>query len=739
MPHTSYTPEVLLEAFLGATPDAAVTIDSSGTIQALSPAAEEMFGYAASELEGCAIDVLIPTPKRAAHRSHVQSFVAHGDQPRRMGDRMGIAGRRKDGTVFPADVAIGRRVLPDGDILMTAVIHDLSTRPGAEHLYRAVVEETNDGIVILQGERIVFANPAALDLIGYAPGEQIRWADLIAPEERDIVVENNRRRLAGENLPPQYEVTLVRRDGERVVVEIKPKTIEYMGEPSVLTFLRDVTPRRRAEAELRERDDRLAMLVDESPDGIVTLTPEAGIIDMNPAALELLGYRSEELRGKRYKDLVEPSDQARSPLRLDAVLAGEPVATTRPLRKADGSTVWINTRAKLLSDGRILLVQRDITNQRLTEDQLRRRERELARAHEIAHMGTWFRDTRTEEVTISGELMKLFGGADPQFPRERWLSWLGGDDRDRLPALAAGAMENGQPFETEFEVSFAPNKTAIVHLWAEVEWDDDGAVAGLHGVLQDVTEQRRLEQGLKERDEQLLQSQRLDSLGRLAGGIAHDFNNLLAVVIGNVGFLQMTLAEEHTQEREVLEEIEREAMRAADLIKQLLAFSKNQTLHLQVADIGKQVREFLPMARVAAGESIGVESTIDKETWPVVIDPVQLDQVLMNLVVNARDAMPDGGTITIAVENTTLSGESERFGLDPGEYLKLCVSDTGERDDGGNALARLRPVLHHKALRERHWTGACDRTRDYLSVQRPHFSHQQPRKGKRVHRAPSPR
>ncbi|MBV9775338.1 MAG: PAS domain S-box protein, partial [Gemmatimonadetes bacterium] len=204
------------------------------------------------------------------------------------------------------------------------------------------------------------------------------------------------------------------------------------------------------------------------------------------------------------------------------------------------------------------------------------------------------------------------------------------------------------------------------------------------GMVENITEQKAAEEALEQSRGQLLQAQKMEAVGRLAGGIAHDFNNLLTVILGNAQMLLMDLPSDPAAEimRLELEEIQQGGQRAAELTRQLLAFSRKQLLHPDVLDLNTVFAATDRLLRRLLGEDVEVRTTFTPDLGRVRADPGQIEQVLVNFAVNARDAMPRGGRLTIATDNVVLSpAEAPRFAVEPGRYVRFSVGDTGEGMD----------------------------------------------------------
>jgi signal transduction histidine kinase len=201
--------------------------------------------------------------------------------------------------------------------------------------------------------------------------------------------------------------------------------------------------------------------------------------------------------------------------------------------------------------------------------------------------------------------------------------------------------------------------------------DADGRISGAVAILADITERQNLE-------EQLRQAQRMEAVGRLAGGIAHDFNNLLTAITSTFSILQYKLPEEHPN-RDLLRNAEQTAWRAVELTRQLLRFSRRGKLEMQSIFLGSSIEETVQMLRRTFDQSVAVETRVEPNLWPIQADSTQVHQVLLNLCLNARDAMPEGGKLLLEAENVTLAEDAGRSNLDaqPGKFVRLRVSDTG--------------------------------------------------------------
>ena len=313
------------------------------------------------------------------------------------------------------------------------------------------------------------------------------------------------------------------------------------------------------------------------------------------------------------------------------------------------------------------------------------RERDLDEIERIAHVGSWTLDPQTGKATWSDEMYRILGldpaGAAVDLPDISTL--FVPDSVERVGAAVARAIETGESWHEELELAGPGGGLVLSNGIAEL--DEGGRVVRIHGTMQDVTARRELES-------QLRQSQRLEAIGQLAGGIAHDFNNLLTAMRGYADLARSTLEPSHPATPD-LDSVISAADRAAALVGQLLAFSRKQVLKPQVLDPAAVVDELLPMLRRLLGEGIELTAAADPNLGRIQVDPGQLGQVIVNLAVNARDAMPRGGRLVIETMNVELDETyvSSHFGATAGSHVAVAVSDTGTgMDEGTQASGAIR-------------------------------------------------
>lgn len=689
--------------------------------------------------------------------------------------------------------------------LIYAVVHDVTQRKANENSLRKSKEEVTN---ILESITDGFF---AIDK---------KWNFTYVNQAAEEILQRPKEELLEKNIWQEYPAAVGTFDVmyEQAIREQKPvrfteyypapldKWLEVQAFPSksgISIYFRDVTERRNAIDRNVRSEAQFKAVFSSSLDGMLIVDSEGKCLDANPAASELFGISDKEMSGIDIKNYLAVDNNISFSREWQSFLEHKIQRSEYRLMRSDGSRVIVEFASPTtFLPGKHLIVLRDITQRKTTEEKLIQSRKLLAEAQSLVHLGSWEWNTQTG-ITWSDEVYKILGLNSKQFSptlssmrklmfqedrsnfysqfgkkfqdgeeiefthrallldqtvktlRQRvkisvdkqgvpssffgtvqditesqekedalrqaearyrtlveslpgivylvqphspysllyvspninilgfspedwnaqpdlWKRMIHEEDRDHVVESIKNSIEQGTDSEFEYRIT----TTAGVTLWLKNKGrlilDENGNKIGWQGLMIDVTETKRLEA-------QLAQAQRLESIGRLAGGIAHDFNNMLMTINGYCELSLRMIEEDDELLRSNIEEIKKASERSALLTHQLLAFSRQQVLQLKVLDLNEVIDDISRMIERLVGERIKLNIIQEPKLKNVRADLGQLTQIIMNLAVNARDAMPDGGTLTIQTSNIYLSEEfaTQHQPIQPGNYVALTIKDTG--------------------------------------------------------------
>ena len=598
--------------------------------------------------------------------------------------------RRKDGTFFPVEVS-ARVIEVDGARYYHEIIRDITDRKTAEaalraseELFRTTLYSIGDAVITTdRSGRVRSMNSVAEALTGWTEaeasgrpcGEVFRVFSEETGEQAAGIVERVLREGVVIGLANHSE--LERRDGSRLPVEdsgapIRDATGAVTG---VVLVFRDVSAERANQRALRESENRFRRLAENAPDIIYRyeFAPVRRFSYVSPAATPITGYTPEEFYAD--PDLgVRITPPERRPV-VEKLFRGEQVL--EPSREVewickDGRLITVEVHDTPVYDeaGALVAIEgiaRDITERRRNEEALRR----LSLVVEQAPVSIVITDKDANIEYVNPAFTAITGYTRDEVLGKNPRILQSGETPPEVYRDLWSAVTAGREWRGEFR-----NKTKDGRVFCERAviaplLDSRGKITHFVGIKEDITENRKLEQ-------QLLQAQKMEAVGRLAGGVAHDFNNLLTVINGYSELLRDRLAEGDPL-RDMAEQIRRAGERAADLTQQLLAFSRKQPARPQPLSLNELVSQSKGMLERLLGEDIELITRLAPGLGLVMADPGQMHQILMNIAVNARDAMPGGGTLTVETANVEVDHGYAGLASDavPGSYVVLAITDTG--------------------------------------------------------------
>jgi PAS domain S-box-containing protein len=555
----------------------------------------------------------------------------------------------------------------------------------SEEQYRLLFHANPHPMWVFDSETLHFlaVNNAAVRHYGYSLSEFLSMTvqDIRPPEELPHFLKTVGRD-SGETFSQLWKHR--KKDGTVIEVEISSQPIVFGAVNARLVLAHDVTAQRRAEAQLREHKEQLQLLLDSTAEGILGVDQEGNYTLSNPACLRLLGYDSADaLRGKNLHRLVHHTKADGSPYPEDECPILKSLRQGVPFQLAD-EVFWRRDGTSfpveywshpLYHERRVIggvVTFFDITQRKQSEETLRRSEEQYRSIIEGAPYGIFRLDK-------DGRLVM----ANPAF-----VTMLGYESRERVLELnaitdifldsteynsAISAFETGGT-STRYDTRWKRNDgtTITVRLAGRQLTNQHGHSAGFEVFVEDITERTMLQK-------QFEHAQRMEAIGRLAGGVAHDFNNLLMIISSYAQLLEDSPGDPEMV-AQYARQVRETASRAAGVTRQLLAFSRKQVLDPTTLDLNSVVVDLSKMLRRLLGEDVEVVTVLGPSLGKVRADRGQIEQVIMNLAVNARDAMPKGGHLTIETNNVELDIQySQRYAADvpPGNYVMLAVSDTG--------------------------------------------------------------
>jgi PAS domain S-box-containing protein len=582
-----------------------------------------------------------------------------------------------------------------------------------EKYFRTLTEHSLDVLTILNAEGLFqYNSPSFKTVLGYEPKEvagQSAFA-LAHPDDLPGVQAAFKRALENPGEVITHEFRCHRQDGSWCHLEtVGQNRLDDPEIAGVVLNSRDISDRKRAEAGRREGEKQYRLIFEGSPTPMWVIDLETlRFLEVNDATVQHYGYSREEFLAMGGKDIRSTGETERYIRYINEVVRKQPESGIGRAgmwrhQKKNGENIDVEIKwSRITFRGRaaLLIMAHDVTERKRAAEALEKSEASLAAAQRIAHLGSWELDLKNtddlaaNELTWSDETYRIFGyepgmvAVTPAFFYEA----VHPDDRQRIAAALFEALKKRDTYDVEHRIALPTGEERYVRERAEVVTDASGKPAHMRGIVMDITERRQL-------GEQLRQSQKMEAIGQLAGGVAHDFNNILTVIHGHASLLLADKTVTNNAARSS-QQIAQAAERAAGLTRQLLTFSRRQVMQPRRLDLNAVVSNMTMML----GRILGEDIVLQLNYWPqpafIKADASMMEQVLLNLIVNARDAMPKGGQLSIKITPVKVAANQRTYRSESraGEFVCMTVTDTGCGIDRENLRRIFEPFFTTKEV-----------------------------------------
>ncbi|MGN7293034.1 PAS domain S-box protein [Rhizobium sp. SAFR-030] len=682
----------------GATDYAILALDLHGRILRWNEGARRIFGWTEEEVVGGDWDLLFTAEDRAGGRPNdaineaLEVGTAHHERwhVHKSGDRFWASG-----SISPLLDEDGR---PVG---LVKVLRDRTV----EHLATQALEETEarlrraqeaggvGGFSLDLVDNVLRPTAEFCKIFGLTPSKAIpidTIQALVVEEDHNVASNPDTRKSATAPLKVEYRIRRADNGQKRVIA--RSGEFEYDADGNVVRFVgvvQDVTERRLAQRELRDSEARFRALAQAIPNHIWTARPDGSIEWFNDRTYEFSGRPQGSLGGDNWLEIVHPDDRlATLETWADARLNGSSyqmeyrlldrhgvhrwhIARGVPVRDEAGRIVrWIgtNTDVEELRETRAKLEELNQTLEQRVAERTADRDRMWRLSTDIMLVA----DFNATIVAVNPAWSTVFGWDQGELLGRSFMHLIHPDDLDSTLAEVSKLSEGVTTF------SFENRYQAKDGSYRTISWTAVPDDAYIHAVGRDVTEEREAAEALRQTEIALQQAQKMEAIGNLTGGVAHDFNNLLQVVAGNLQLLAKDVSGNERAERRITNALAGVA-RGSKLASQLLAFGRRQALDPRVVNVGRLIRGMDEMLRRTIGDGVEVETVVSAGLWNTLVDPMQIENAILNLAINARDAMDGFGKLTIEAGNAVLDSAYAKNNEDvvAGQYVVLSVTDTG--------------------------------------------------------------
>ncbi len=675
--------------------DVIAVVDENLVLRFVSPAVEQITGFSPEEILGTSgVDYIHPDDLELLARE-VAEIMAEPDRAKTIELRC----RTKTDDFIWIEIRAANRLHDPGIRGIVLNYHDVTERRLALEQHRELAEQsrlllesTGEGMWGLDLEgRCIFVNQAAARALGYEVDDLLgKFVHDIThhskPDGSPYPIEECPSFLAMKPGTPIHRSAEVfwKADGTAVPVEYSAFPIIKDGQPSgVVASFKDVSDRIRMEEALRSSEALFKGAFRAAQTGIALIDADARTyVEVNQALCGMLGYTKDELLELDWLTVTHPEDREENLETVRRLTTGQDdfASLTKRYVRKDGSVITVEISDALLrdADGELRYFVThvvDVTERRASDRRLQESQELLQGVIDNSPAMIYVKRTDGTFLLANDRFSRNLGSSSTALVGKTVYDLVDGELADDLTRQDESVLRELRPVEAEEQL---PNGNGELRTYLSVRFpllDRDGEVYAVCGISTDISERVKAEEERMDLEGQLRQALKMEAVGQLAGGVAHDFNNILAVILNYAAFVAEDLPADDPRAEDV-GEIVKAGQKATKLVHQLLAFSRKEVIEEQVVDLNDVVTDLRELLRRSIGEHIKLDTALQDRLWLTKAGTGQLEQVLVNLAVNARDAMPDGGCLTVSTWNQDVT-DGELAGLVGGRYVTLRVSDTG--------------------------------------------------------------
>ncbi|MFC1533277.1 PAS domain S-box protein [Thermodesulfobacteriota bacterium] len=580
---------------------------------------------------------------------------------------------------------------------------DGESQRGSEEWYRALFNGSLDCVYIHDFEgNFIDANPVTLSLLEITKEElrSLNFTSILSPDQIPLAMETLKEIRTTGSQKKLTEFVIKKKNGEHLYLETKGSVLYQNGKAyAIQGIARDITRLKQSEKALKESENRFRKLFEHSKNAVL-IHKSGKIIDVNDETFRLLGYNREQLLSMRAEDLHAESEYSESRERIRHVQSGESIVFETTFVKADGSQVPVEVSSNIVDYKKEIIqgIVRDITERKRTAEALLESEEKYKNILESIEEAYFEVDLKGNFTFFNDSLSTI-----SNYSREELM---GMNNRDYMPTDSAKKIyklfnkiyKTGKPVKkVRYERITKDGSTSFHELSASLRFDKNGQPIGFRGIAMDVTDLKLVEDEMKKMEAQLAYAQKMEAIGTLAGGIAHNFNNLLMGIQGNASIMLFDIDQGH-QYYKNLKNIEQMVKNGSKLTGQLLGYAREGNYEIRPISINELVTETSQTFGETKKE-IRINRELGKNLYGVKADQGQIEQVLLNLYVNAADAMSEGGDLNIKTMNVTHEDMAGRpYEPKPGNYILVTIRDTGVGMNGKTTERVFEPFFTTKGL-----------------------------------------